>query len=245
MYGVPKVHKPDLIPLRPILSMTASAQHELARWLTEVLEPVLRRFSSHVVSDSFNFCDDLREHWWGKSLNNSFMCSFDVKSLFTNVPLNETINICLDLLYRCDDITPPVIKEDLLRKLLVQCTSDVEFSFNGLMYRQVDGVAMGSPLGPILANIFLGYCENSIDDGEWPEFYRRFVDDTFALFLGDKTDALRFLKRLNAIHPALQFTMECENDCRLPFLYVHVIKAAEGLSTTIYRKPTFSGLYTR
>ena len=245
MYGLPKVHKPDPIPLRPILSMVGSAQHELARWLTEVLEPVLTRYSSHVVSDSFTFCDDLREHRWGKNLENSFMCSFDVKSLFTNVPIDETINICLDSLYRCDDITPPGINEGLLRKLLVKCTSDVEFSFNGKMYRQIDGVAMGSPLGPILANIFLGFCESSIPDGQWPEFYRRYVDDTFSVFAGGKAEALMFLERLNSLHPALTFTMECESDRRLPFLDVHVIRATEDFSTTIYRKPTFSGLYTR
>ena len=82
------------------------------------------------------------------------MSSFDVKSLFTNVPIEETIQICLDVLYRSAGIEEPI-----LEKLLLKCTRDVEFSFNDKMYRQVDGVAMGSPLGPVLANIFLGHCE--------------------------------------------------------------------------------------
>ena len=91
MYGLPKVHKPSPIPLRPILSMVGSAQHEMARWLAEVLEPVLKRFSSHVVSDSFQFCDVLREY--GVVQEDAFMCSFDVKNLFTNayVPIDEKI----------------------------------------------------------------------------------------------------------------------------------------------------------
>ena len=92
------------------------------------------------------------------------MCSFDVRSLFTNVPVEETIQICLDALYRCDAIEAPNVDEKLLRKLLVKCTRDVEFSFNGMMYRQTDGVAMGSPLGPVLASIFLGHCETLIPE---------------------------------------------------------------------------------
>ena len=98
--------------------MVGSAQHEMARWLAEVLEPVLKRFSSHVVSDSFQFCDVLREY--GVDQEDAFMCSFDVRSLFTIVPIDETIEICLDNLYRSHDIKPPSIEERLLRKLLVK-----------------------------------------------------------------------------------------------------------------------------
>ena len=243
LYGLPKVHKPDPIPLRPILSMVGSAQHEMARWLGELLKPVVGKYSSHVVSDSFCFSDIIRGLAGPK--RNAFMCSFDVKSLFTNVPIDETIKICLDTLYRSKDITPPCIDESLLKKLLQKCTVGVEFSFNNLMYRQVDGVAMGSPLGPILANVFLGYCETRIAPDEWPELYRRYVDDTFSLFSGGKAEALKFLARLNSLHPSLQFTMESEDEGKLPFMDVLVMREVNRYTTTIHRKPTFTGLYTR
>ena len=69
------------------------------------------------------------------------MCSFDV-SLFTNVPIDETIEICLNTLYH-SDMKPPKISEALLKKLLLKATRGVEFSFDNMMYRQIDGVAMG------------------------------------------------------------------------------------------------------
>ena len=243
LYGLPKIHKPNPIPLRPILSMAGSAQHELARWLCELLKPVVDKYSLHVVPDSFTFCDII--HGLGEPDGDAFMCSFDVKSLFTNVPIDETIKICLDALYRSDDIAQPCIEEPLFEKLLRKCTVGVEFSFNDMLYRQIDGVAMGSPLGPILANVFLGYCETRIPPDEWPALYRRYVDDTFSLFLGGIAESLRFLSRLNSLHPSLQFTMEGENEGKLPFLDVMVLREFDRYATTIYRKPTFTGLYTR
>ena len=50
------------------------------------------------------------------------------------------------------------------------------------MYQQIDGVAMGSPLVPVLVNIFVGHCESQIDPKNWLAFYNRFVDDTFSVF---------------------------------------------------------------
>eukprot|EP00117_Sycon_ciliatum_P047445 scpid103206/ scgid33888/ len=112
------------------------------------------------------------------------------------------------------------------------------------MFKQTDGVAMGSPLGPVFANFFLGYCETLIPDEFWPELYTRYVDDTFSFFT-QQDHALTFLERLNSIHPSLQFTMEKETENQLPFLDVLVTRHSNSFSTAIYRKPTFTGLYTR
>ena len=71
-----------------------------------------------------------------------------------NIPVKETIKIVLNALYRDPQISPPPQPENL-RKLLLKLMSEVEFSFHGIMYRQVDSVGMGSLLDPILANIFV------------------------------------------------------------------------------------------
>ena len=172
MYGVPKLHKKGT-PLRPILSMVNAPQHAMAKWLTEVLRPVVDKYSQHTIKDSFEFCNILDEFDARNSFDSdsSFMCSFDICSLFTNIPLDETINLCLDALYRDDFIKQPPVPETLLKKMLLKATTEVEFSFNDDMYRQVDGVAMGSPLGPVLANIFVGFCETKIAKEDLPELY--------------------------------------------------------------------------
>ena len=103
MYGLPKIHKQD-VPLRPILSMTASAQHQLARRLTSVINPVLSVYFTHCISDSFTFADKVRTFSFPPSV---FLCSYDVCSVFTNVPLAETNEICTDALYNGEPTPPP------------------------------------------------------------------------------------------------------------------------------------------
>ena len=82
------------------------------------------------------------------------MLSFDVKSLFTNVPLNETIDIILTKVYDENKIDTKIPKS-ILKELLYLCTKHVHFKFNNEIYIQCDGVPMGSPFGPLLANIFM------------------------------------------------------------------------------------------
>ena len=130
MYGLPKLHKQD-VPLRPILSMINAPQHAMAKWLTEVLQPVLAKYSERTVKDSFEFCTVLQGFKSERNVSQTFMCSFDIKSFFTNIPLDRTIQICLDTLYRDRSITTPSIPESLLKKMLLKATTDVEFSFNG------------------------------------------------------------------------------------------------------------------
>ena len=117
MYGLPKTDKQGN-PLRPVLSMTGSSHRELGKWLAGLLQPVLERFSSHCVSDSFTFPKTMQNL---DIDSNVFMCSFDVASLFINVPLDETIKICLEVLYDQSD-SQPVIPKDVFVKLIKSAT---------------------------------------------------------------------------------------------------------------------------
>ena len=86
----PKIHKQN-IPLWPILSIVGSAQHRLAKWLADILEPVLKFYSQHCISDSFTFANQIQNI--PIDSNNSFFFSFEIVSLCTNFSLDETIAI--------------------------------------------------------------------------------------------------------------------------------------------------------
>ena len=174
---------------------------------------------------------------------NVFMCFFDVSSLFSNVPLN-TIKICLDAFFDDSDLQP-LIPWDVFVKLMKNATSSVEFSFNNTMYKQTDGVATGSPLGPALANIFVGYYEEKLfSQTQKPPTYFRYVDDTFAIF-DHEAEADEFLTKLNCLHPSLKFTFEKEKRKCLLFLEFCIVRTDIDFDTSVYRKPTFTGQYLR
>ena len=117
------------------------------------------------------------------------MVSFDVRSLFTNVPLKKTINICLDCLYRGDPNYRPSIPESTLKKLLELCVCNNTFVFNGKVYEQIDGVAMGSSLGLLIANVYMAHLEEEFilksSQPFNPTMYRRYVDDTRSIYNED------------------------------------------------------------
>ena len=124
---------------------------------------------------------------------------------------------------------------------------DTAFIFNGKAYIQTDGMAMGSPLGPTFANIFMCSLEERMLDecplANHPLFYGRYVDDTFLLFRG-KEQAEAFLEYANEMHPNIKFTIEHEKDHKLPFLDVLVYRDDDHFNTTVFRKKTFTGLGT-
>ena len=95
-YGLPKLHK-DNMPLRPIVSGIGSYTHKLAKYLSNILKPLT--INKYSVKDSFTFTQDiLMLHFF------PCICSFHVASLFTSIPVNETIEICLDLLYKDSEL---------------------------------------------------------------------------------------------------------------------------------------------
>ena len=86
------------------------------------------------------------------------MVSYNIKILFTNVPLVDIIEICSGEVYH-SNIQCSSILESFFKEMMKMATVEVKFIFNGLMYRQIDDIYIGSPLVLILANIFVGYYE--------------------------------------------------------------------------------------
>ena len=106
---------------------------------------------------------------------------------------------------------------------------------------------MGSPLGPTMANVFLSFYEvkwlEQCPKEFKPVFYRRYVDVIFVLF--ESAEHLsKFLDYFNTRHPNMSFSFEQEKNGKLSFLDVEVSREKGKFVTTVYRKPTFSGVYT-
>ena len=117
---------------------------------------------------------------------------------------------------------------------------------NGVYYKQVDGVTMGSPLGPTLANLFLVYYEHKWLEKFplqcWPKYYCRYVDNIFLMF-GSRDHVKKFLKYMNSRHPNIKFTCEEEFNNKISFLDISVTRIKNELTSSLYSKKTFSGVY--
>ena len=215
IYGLPKIHKmkndSDVPPFRPIVSAVNTYNYALAKYLGTLISPYLP--DEYCARDTFTFVKELKS----VSLHNKFLVSYDVTSLFTNIPLNETINLAVAIILKNKkDIK---MNKHELKQLFEIATKETHFLFKGQYYDQIDGVAMGSPLAPILANLFMGHNEkiwiNRYKRSK-PYFYKRYVDDIFAVF-DDERQANEFFKYINNRHPNIKFTMETEQNKQIPF----------------------------
>ena len=237
LYGLPKIHKEN-VPLRPILAAYNSPSFPIAKYLV----PLLKNLTTNLYTllNSAQFIPEILQQ-----NPNHYMVSFDVCSLFTNVPLLETIDIILNKLFPNQDSIFNGFNAISFRKLLELAVMDNNFIFNQKVFKQIDGMAMGSPLGPTFANIFMCHLEEMYLEqcplAFRPIFYRRYVDDTFMLFK-EKHHATLFLDFVNSFHSNIKFTKEEESDNKLSFLDILVTRENGQLSTGIFRKKTFTGL---
>ena len=150
------------------------------------------------------------------------------------------------MLYNNEDVIEGINKSEF-KNLLPLVTQESYFVFNDALYKQKDGVAMRSPLGPTMANVFLVFYEvkwlEQCPKEFKPVFYRRYVDDIFVLF--ESAEHLsKFRDYFNTRHPNMYFSSEQEKNEKLSFLDVEVSREKGKLVTTVHRKPTFSGVHT-
>ena len=136
-----------------------------------------------------------------------------------------------------EDRTP--LTPQQIINLLHTCLRTTYFPYHGNDYEQTDGTAMGSPVSPVVANMFMEHVEElALTTSPQPiRFWRRYVDDTFCFL--NKTAAEEVLKHLNGINPSIQFTVEQETDNQLPFLDVLSMRDDNNkIRTIVYRKKT-------
>ncbi len=211
LYGLAKVHKKD-VPVRPVLSMPGSPYHQVAEqvaeWLAVVPECGINS-STKEISDkisSIRLADDEE------------LVSFDVTSLYTNVPVMESIEVCADLLFQDTTKAPPIDRTTFVELAMIASCNVVMSTHDGY-YVQSDGLAMGSPPAPHLANGWMSRHDDSIRGNA--KLFARYMDDVLREIKQAETD--QKLTEINNLHPNLSFTIEREHNGTLPFFDMQLI----------------------
>ena len=155
MYGLPKVQT-LAVPLRPILSAIGSFNHEAAKWLTGKLS-FLRDHPTN-IKNSIKFIDNIKN----KCFQNKIMVSFDVKSLFTNIPVSFTIKLIIVALYHNSKSSNSNtlfkgFSPTKMKQFLEWVTKSDAFLFNNEYFEQIDGVPMGGKASNLFADVIMNY----------------------------------------------------------------------------------------
>ena len=229
IYGLPKIHKYG-VPLHPIVNTIGYPTYKLERFLANLLKPLVGKTSSF-VKDSASWINEIGN----KNINiDDILVSFDVVSLYTKILVSDAIETIRSL------------TNDDTGKLVEVCLRSTFFTFRKVFYEQVEGVAMGSPLSPIIANIYMESFEKAVIDSFplKPKRWKLCVDNTDVVWPHGKEELDRFLGHLNNQNDNIRFTMEIKNNMSLPFLDVLISKNDDGsISHQVYRKKTHTNRY--
>lgn len=232
IYGQPKAHKQNL-PLRPVIPNITAPTCKLAKYIANILQRSIH--SNYNTTSSFEFCDEVNHITLPEGY---VMISLDVTSLFTNVP---RYLVTKNIIERWNEVDTR-INLDLFLEIVEYCMEASYFCFDGRYYKQIYGTAMGSPLSPIVADIVLDSVINAAMESLPFEItiFRKYVDDIFMAI--PRNTEQQVVQAFNSIEPRLQFTVEIEQDRKLAFLDMTVIRNADQtLSTEWYSKPISSG----
>ena len=169
------------------------------------------------------------------------MVSFDVETLSTNVPINTTVQAALQRL----ENDPSLADHTTLTPAPFDLRIEIHIlQYNGSIYEQKDGAAMGSPVSAVIANLYMeSFEEQAITTSSYkPMIWKRYMDNTFTIL--DRENVDDFFLYLNNQQPSICFTMETENNNKLAFLDTAVLREPDGhLTTSVYRKPTHTDQY--
>ena len=182
------------------------------------------------------FCD------FNFSGQDKLIFTMDITSLYTVIPNSEGLQ-ALKHFFDQRTVKEPS-SETLLRLAELVLTLNC-FSFAGNYYKQINGVAMGTKMGPSYANLFVGYVEHQFFNqynGAKPELYGRYIDDCIGAISSSREELGHFITSVNSFHPALKYTWEI-SETSLAFLDINVSISGNVLCTSMHYKPTDSHSY--
>ena len=241
IYGLPKIHK-EGVPLRPIVSSINSVTYNIAKHLATILAPLVGS-TPHHIHNSSDFVNKIKNL---KMSVDETMVSFDVTSLFTCIPTAEAVESVMERLQQDTSLSNRTgLNPKQIGTLLNLCLTTTYFKFRNDFFRQKHGCAMGSPVSPIVANLYMEKMELKAlasYKGTTPSHWFRYVDDTWVKI---KThEVIPFTDHINSVDNNIKFTREDTKENRLPFLDCAVKVEQDGsLNIEVYRKPTHTDQY--
>jgi hypothetical protein len=206
-YHLIKTHKSLIqLKIRPIVSSSNGPTEKLSWLLSRVLRPVLHTVSAHLES-SAELLDILSNLDPTVYEQYHYPFSLDVTALYTSIPVQDAIDNIINVLSRNNfhffGLTIADIN-DLLKVVL----TNTYFQFYGKNFQQIQGLAMGSNVSPILAIVFMDTIERqTIINSPYIGIYKRYVDDTLCLGR-NRQSADEFKSQMNSVHPSIKFEIE-------------------------------------
>jgi hypothetical protein len=250
-YLLPKIHKPtakwtipDVMPEgRPIVSNTGSESVRVAQFIDHYLRPISIRHPAY-VKDTYDFVSKVRGHPLPPG---ALLVTADVSSLYTNMTLDRIMSTVRDALLRHPSPGRP---DQYLLRLLDLTLRSNDFIFNGDIFLQTCGAAMGIPYAPGLADIYLQEFDEAARTGFriHPLFYFRYIDDVFFVWIGSTDELLQFQNYLNHLIPGIKIELTY-SDAAVQFLDTTVYASdvpdsstnpttQKHIETKVYFKPT-------
>ena len=223
-------------PGRPIVSACNSSTDNISKYIDYVLKPLMQSRPPYVKATT-NFIQKLKS--FKLSHANSYLVTLNVLSLYTNIPHNDDLNACRRLL-TSDTCTRNQLPVDCILSLIRLVLENNHFQFNNDNYLQKMGTAMGIPMAPAYASLFMGKLEQDFLKSRSlaPSIWLRFSDDIFMVWDHSIESLYSFIDALNSFHPSIKFTYNISTKT-LNFLDVTVSKSKNlEFVTNVYVKST-------
>ena len=238
-YLLPKIHKglSDVVG-RPVISNCGTATEHISEYLDFHLNPLVSK-SKSFVKDTNHFLSLLAK--LGEIPDNALLCTADVVGLYPNIPHGEGLEAMRKAL---DTRQNPSISTKSLVSLGKLVLDSNVFEFNGKVYKQKLGTAIGTKFAPAYANLFMSSLEedmlNSCEVKPW--IWYRYIDDVFFIWTHGEEKLCSFVEYINSYHQTIKFTTEKSRDS-VSYLDVLVSRKGRALETDLYCKSTDTHQY--
>ena len=230
MYALPKIHKGDGDSMRPIVASFETPSYKLAKWLVKEIK-CLPQFDSLSVKNSFDFVNKVKDV---SLTDNEVLVSFDVTSLFPNIPVECAL---IEFEKYLEKLNLQEEKKKVYVRVAKTCMNQNFFQFRDSIYKVEKGTNMGNPLSPLISEVFMASFEMSLKNrGLLPRVWLRYVDDLFAVV--ETNEISNVLEVLNNQFETIKFTHEEEKENILPFLDLELKRVNRKIEIGVHHKPT-------